>query len=54
MQHEEWTENLIVEGESAGNKGHMNSGFEMTRVISNERKDTTMGWLHYMTCFLSK
>lgn len=31
MQHEEWTENLIVEAESIGNKGHMKTVFEKNK-----------------------
>ena len=36
-----WTENLIAEAETAANKGHMKTVYEITRVIGNEKKGTT-------------
>ncbi|XP_045158250.2 craniofacial development protein 2-like [Mercenaria mercenaria] len=36
-----WTEDLISQAERAANYGHMNTVYEITRVISNERKNTT-------------
>ena len=36
-----WTEDLIEEAETAANKGHMKTIYEVTRVLSNERRTET-------------
>ncbi|XP_061176180.1 uncharacterized protein LOC133185137 [Saccostrea echinata] len=36
-----WTEDLITEAERAASNGHMKTVYEITRVISNEKKSTT-------------
>ncbi len=36
-----WTEGLIEEAEAAANNGHMKTVYEITRVLSNEKKAAT-------------